>query len=89
MTLRQLKRLIGCLPALLLLSACGNKGDLFLIPDPVSQMDIEQFQRVLEVDEVPLAEPQEVDDEKIFVDPDKRKTDRPATDTDTDTSPVE
>jgi len=85
MTSRQLIPLISCLVALTALSACGNKGDLFLIPDPVSQQDMEQFQRVLDVDEVSLTEPVEVDDDNIYEKPDKRKTSASGQNTDTST----
>ena len=77
MILRQLIPLISCLVALTALSACGNKGDLYLIPDPVSQEDMEQFQRVLAVEEVPVAEPTEVDDDDIYVKPGKKEAAQP------------
>ncbi|MGQ7846668.1 LPS translocon maturation chaperone LptM [Granulosicoccus sp. 3-233] len=69
--------LISSLVVLLALSGCGNKGDLYLPDDPVIQQDMEQLQRVLDIDEVPVAEPVEVDDEQIEDKPAKKDTAKP------------
>lgn len=64
-----LKVLSGCLFSGLVLVACGNKGDLYLIPDPISQQDMQQLQRVLDSNDIPTAEAIEVDDQSIYVKP--------------------
>lgn len=34
----------------LALSACGNKGDLFLVPDEITQQDLLRLEQVLEAE---------------------------------------
>ena len=64
----------GCLLLGTVLVSCGNKGDLYLIPDSVSQEDMQQLQRVLDTSEIPTAEPIDVDDQNVYVKPDEDST---------------
>jgi predicted small lipoprotein YifL len=41
-----------CLVVVLQLSACGNKGDLFLVPDEITQQDLLRLEQALEVENV-------------------------------------
>lgn len=66
--------LSGCLLLATVLTSCGNKGDLYLIPDTVSQEDIQQLERVLDTDEIPTAEPIDVNDQDVYVKPDEETT---------------
>ena len=63
----------NALPCALLLSAmlvsCGNKGDLFLVPDPINRQDMEQLQRVLNTDDIPTADAVDVDDQAVYEKP--------------------
>ena len=74
MILKNLMSLSGCLLLGTVLVSCGNKGDLYLIPDSVSQEDIQQLQRVLDTSEIPTAEPIDVDDQNVYVKPDEDST---------------
>lgn len=89
MTLRTLTSLISCLVAVTAIVGCGNKGDLYLIPDSVSQLDMESFQEEIGIDEVPVAAPVEVDDESVYVKPDKKRpaSQSPASDPEPDIEP--
>ncbi len=49
------------------LSACGNKGDLFLIPDAMTQEDLLGLEQVLNADDIPTASPTEIDDDAVFI----------------------
>jgi predicted small lipoprotein YifL len=42
-----------CLVALILLSACGNKGELLLVPDEVTQQDLLRLEQALELESAP------------------------------------
>ncbi|NND90677.1 MAG: lipoprotein [Granulosicoccus sp.] len=48
------------------LVSCGNKGDLYLIPDDFSEQDLEQLERVLGAESIPATEPVDVDDQSVF-----------------------
>lgn len=48
-----------------LLAACGNKGDLYPVPDELSGKNLELIEQVLGVDDVPAADAIEVDDHSI------------------------
>lgn len=74
MILKNLIALSGCLLLGTVLVSCGNKGDLYLIPDSVSQEDMQQLQRVLDTSEIPTAEPIDVDDQNVYVKPDEDGT---------------
>ena len=74
MIVKNLMSLSGCLLLGTVLVSCGNKGDLYLIPDSVSQEDMQQLQRVLETSEIPTAEPIDVDDQNVYVKPDEDST---------------
>ena len=74
MIVKNLMSLSGCLLLTTVLVSCGNKGDLYLIPDSVSQEDMQQLQRVLETSEIPTAEPIDVDDQNVYVKPDEGST---------------
>ena len=76
MILKNLMSLSGCLLLATVLVSCGNKGDLYLIPDSVSQEDMQQLQQVLETSEVPTAEPIDVDDQNVYVKPDEGSTNK-------------
>lgn len=39
-----------CLVVALLLSACGNKGELFLVPDEITQQDLLRLEQALEAE---------------------------------------
>lgn len=39
-----------CLVVALLLSACGNKGELFLVPDEITQKDLLRLEQALEAE---------------------------------------
>ncbi len=77
MNSRQLIQLICSSMALMAMSACGNKGDLYLPDDPTIRQGMEQIQRVLDIDEVPVADPVEVDDDDIYVKPDRKTATQP------------
>ena len=66
--------LSGCLLLSTVVVSCGNKGDLYLIPDTVNQQDMQQLQRVLDSSEIPTAEPVDVDDQSVYVKPDEDST---------------
>ena len=51
------------------LAGCGNKGDLYLVPDQITDQEIQELDRVLRVEDTPAAEPAEVDDMMVFDDP--------------------
>ena len=74
MILKNLMSLTGCLLLGTVLVSCGNKGDLYLIPDSISQEDMQQLQRVLDTSEIPTAEPIDVDDQNVYVKPDEEST---------------
>ncbi len=74
MILKNLMSLSGCLLLGTVLVSCGNKGDLFLIPDSVSQENMQQLQRALDTSEIPTAEPIDVDDQNVYVKPDEDST---------------
>ena len=76
MIAKNLMSLSGCLLLGTVLVSCGNKGDLYLIPDSVSQEDMQQLQRVLETSEIPTAEPIDVDDQNVYVKPDESSTNK-------------
>jgi len=42
-----------CLAATLLISACGNKGDLYLLPDEITQQELLRLEQALESEAVP------------------------------------
>jgi predicted small lipoprotein YifL len=56
------------------LVSCGNKGDLYLIPDPISQQDMQQLQRVLDSNGIPATDAVDVDDQSVYVKPQKEST---------------
>lgn len=60
--------LFACAICALLLSACGNKGDLFLVSDAVTQDELQSLQQDLEALEVPTASPADVDDGAVYID---------------------
>jgi predicted small lipoprotein YifL len=41
------------------LAGCGNKGDLYLVPDQITDQEIQELDRVLSVEDIPAAEPAE------------------------------
>ena len=74
MILKNLMSLSGYLLLGTVLVSCGNKGDLYLIPDSVSLEDMQQLQRVLDTSEIPTAKPIDVDDQNVYVKPDEDST---------------
>ena len=76
MILRNLISLSGSLLLGTVLVSCGNKGDLYLIPDAVSQEDLQQLERALDNSEIPTAEPMDVDDQDVYVKPGKAGADK-------------
>lgn len=89
MTARTLTLLIISLAALTALAGCGNKGDLYLKNDPISELDMEQFQQSLDAEEVPVAAPVEVNDESVYVKPGKSSKKTSASDADSVAVPVD
>lgn len=57
----------------LILVGCGNKGDLYLVPDQISQEDLQQLEQVVRSEDIPTAEPVDVDDQSVFEDEEKKK----------------
>ncbi|WP_157735647.1 hypothetical protein [Granulosicoccus antarcticus] len=51
------------------LVSCGNKGDLFLIADPISQQDMQQLQQSLNTDDIPTGDAVDVDDQDVYKKP--------------------
>ena len=49
------------------LSGCGNKGDLFLVPDEITQQDLLRLGQALETETVPAngADTLEEDEDKV------------------------
>ncbi|MFT4726998.1 MAG: putative small lipoprotein YifL [Granulosicoccus sp.] len=47
---------LACVVALTLLSACGNKRELFLVPDEVTQQDLLRLEQALEAESAPTDE---------------------------------
>ncbi len=74
MILKNLISLSGCLLLGSVLASCGNKGDLYLIPGSFNQEDMQQLQRVLDTNEIPTAEPIDVDDQNVYMKPDEDST---------------
>jgi predicted small lipoprotein YifL len=56
-----------CLVVALLVSACGNKGDLFLVPDEITQQDLLRLEQALEAETAPKdgAVTSEEDEEEV------------------------
>lgn len=57
---------LTCLAMALLVSACGNKGDLFLVPDDITQQDLRRLEQALEAEAVSASdvEPAQEDTDK-------------------------
>jgi predicted small lipoprotein YifL len=49
------------------LSGCGNKGDLFLVPDEITQQDLLRLEQALETETVPSigTDTPEEDEDKV------------------------
>lgn len=62
-----------CLVAVTLLSACGNKGELFLVPDEVTQQDLLRLEQALEAESAPSDEAGTTEEDEDEVDKDKTK----------------
>lgn len=63
---RSLNAMFCCVSASLLLSACGNKGDLFLVQDQISAQEVQQLERIVNTDNIPSAAPVEMDDATVY-----------------------
>lgn len=64
-----------CIVVAVLLSACGNKGDLYLVPDEITQQDLLRLEQALEA-ETTLSNEALTDEEDEDKD-DKDKTKNP------------
>lgn len=62
-----------CLVVLTLLSACGNKGELFLVPDEVTKQDLLRLEQALEAESAPTDEVGTTEKDEDEVDKDKTK----------------
>jgi predicted small lipoprotein YifL len=72
LTTRMARLLLLGTPGMILVAAlagCGNKGDLFLIPDDFSQQDLQQLEQVLDAGGIPGAEPVDVEDGYVAEEP--------------------
>ncbi|MFT5895625.1 MAG: putative small lipoprotein YifL [bacterium] len=64
---------LPCLVFALLVSACGNKGELSLVPDEVTQQDLLRLEQALEVESAPTNEVGTSKEDEDKVNKDKAK----------------